>query len=55
MNDEPLDVVDTFKYLGATITKYGKSEIEINIRIATATSTLVGKYHILVARCVMIV
>ena len=41
MNDEPLEVVGTFKYLGTTQTKYGKCEIEINIRMATATSALV--------------
>ena len=29
MNDEPLEVVDKFKYLVATRTKDGKSEIEI--------------------------
>ena len=32
INDEPLEVVDTFKYLGVTLTKDGKSEIEINIK-----------------------
>ena len=41
MNDEPLEVVDKFKYLGATLTKDGKSETEINIRMATATTVLV--------------
>ena len=41
MNDEPLEVVDTFKYLVATLTKDGKSEKEINIRMATATTVLV--------------
>ena len=41
MNNEPLQIVNQFKYLCATLTKYGKSEIEINIRISTATSTLV--------------
>ena len=41
MNDEPLKILNQFKYLGATLTKYGKSKVEINIRIATATSTLV--------------
>ena len=41
MNDEPIEVVDIFKYLGATLMKDGKSETDINIRIATATSALV--------------
>ena len=41
MNDEPLEVVDNLKYLGATLTKDGESETEINIRIATETSELV--------------
>ena len=41
MNDEPLEVVDKFKYLGATIRKDGNSETEINIRMATETSELV--------------
>ena len=36
-----LETVDQFKYLGVTLTKYGKSEYEINIRMATATSALV--------------
>ena len=40
MNDEPLEVVNKFKYLGATVTKDGKSETEINIRMATATTAL---------------
>ena len=31
MNNEPLEVVDKLKYLGATLTKDGKSETEINI------------------------
>ena len=44
INDESLevgDLVDTFKYLGATLMKDGASETEINIRMATATSELV--------------
>ena len=41
MNDEPLEVVDKFKYLSATLTKDVKSEIEINIRMAIETFTLV--------------
>ena len=41
MNDEPLEVVDQFKYLGTTLMKDGQSETEINIRMATATSALV--------------
>ena len=41
MNDEPHKVVDKFKYLGVTLTKNGKSEIEINIIMATTTYALV--------------
>ena len=36
-----LETVDKFKYLGVTLTKDGKSESEINIRMTTATSALV--------------
>ena len=50
MNDESLEVLDKFKYLGATLTKYGKSEIEINISRATATSTLVRLITIWMSR-----
>ena len=35
MNDEPLEVVDNFKYVGATLTKDGKVK---NIRMSTSTS-----------------
>ena len=41
MYDEPLEVVDKLKYLGATLTKDRKSETGINIRMVTATSELV--------------
>ena len=33
--------IDTFKYLWATINKYGTSEAKIRIRIATSTSALI--------------
>ena len=36
MNGEILEEVDTFKYLGVTITKYGTSKAEIRIRLATS-------------------
>ena len=36
-----MEKVDTFKYLGATITKYGTSEADIRIRLATSTSALI--------------
>ena len=36
MNDEPLEVVDILKYL--CMMKYGKSETEINIRMAATTA-----------------
>ena len=42
MNGEILETVDKFKYLRATLTKYGKSEKEIYIRLATANSALVN-------------
>ena len=38
---EKLEEVDYFKYLGATITKYGSSDSEIKIRLAQATSATV--------------
>ena len=43
---EKLEEVDQFKYLGATITKDGSSDSEIQIRIAQATSAIAiyGKY-----------
>ena len=39
MHNEPIEL-DTFKYLCSTLMKNGKREIEINIRMATATSAL---------------
>ena len=42
MNYEPLQIVYTFKYLGATLTKDGKSETKINIRMAIVTPALVS-------------
>ena len=41
MGGKILEMVDKFKYLGVTLTKDGKSESEIKIRMATATSALV--------------
>ena len=41
MNDEPLEVIDKFKYCGTTLMKDGKSETEIHIRMTTVTSALV--------------
>ena len=38
---EKLEEVDQFKYIGATITKYGSSDSEIKIRLAQATSAMV--------------
>ena len=39
-NGQQLEEVDAFKYLGATLTKDGRSSTEIKIRIATATSAM---------------
>ena len=41
MGGNILETVDKFKYLGETLTKYGKIESEIKIRMATATSAVV--------------
>ena len=41
MGGKILETVDKFKYLGVTLTKNGKSESEINIRITTTSSALV--------------
>ena len=40
MNGEPLEEVNQFKYLGATLSKDGSSTAEIGIRIAQATSAM---------------
>ena len=40
MNGQQLEEVDAFKYLGATLTKDGRSTTEIKIRMATATSAM---------------
>ena len=40
MNGQQLEEVDAFKYLGATLTKDGRSTIEIKTRLAIAISTM---------------
>ena len=40
MNGEHLEEVDTFKYLGASITKDGRSTSEVKTRLAIATSSM---------------
>ena len=45
-NGEILEDVGKFKYLGATITKFGTSEADIRIRLATSTSTLIRLQNI---------
>ena len=40
MNGQQLEEVDAFKYLGATLTKDGRSTTEIKIRIAMAISSM---------------
>ena len=40
MNGQELEVVDSFKYLGSTLTKDGRSSTEIKTRLALATSAL---------------
>lgn len=40
MNGQQLEEVDAFKYLGATLTKDGRSTIEIKTRLAIATSAM---------------
>ena len=40
MNGQQLEEVDACKYLGATLTKDGRSTIEIKTRLAIATSTM---------------
>ena len=42
MNGETLETVDKFKYLGPTLTKDGKSEMEIKMRLKTSNSALVN-------------
>ena len=42
MNGETLETVDIFKYIGATLTKDGKCEKEIKIRLATVNSAVVN-------------
>ena len=41
INGNILEEVDKFEYLKATITKYGISEANIRIRLATSTSALI--------------
>ena len=38
---EKLEEEDQFKYIGATITKYGSSDSEIKIKLSQATSSMV--------------
>ncbi|GFS18977.1 endonuclease-reverse transcriptase [Elysia marginata] len=38
MDDEPLELVDKFKYLGATLHEDGSSTVEVRTRIALATA-----------------
>ena len=40
MNGQQLEEVDAFKYLGATLSKDGRSTTEINTRIAIATAAI---------------
>ncbi|XP_076472614.1 uncharacterized protein LOC143302013 [Babylonia areolata] len=40
MNGQELEEVEAFKYLGATLTKDGRSNTEVKIRLATATSAM---------------
>ena len=40
MNGQTLEEVEGFKYLGATLTKDGKSTTEVKIRLATATAAM---------------
>ena len=49
-----LETVDKFKYLGVTLTKDGKSEPDIKIIMATATSALVRLKTILKSNKIII-
>ena len=42
MNDETLEIVDKFKYMGFTLTRDRKSKKVITLRLATANSALVN-------------
>ena len=42
MNGEKLETVEKFKYLGSTMTKNGKSDKEIKIRMATANAAMLN-------------
>ena len=46
MNGENLEEVDNFKYLGATITKDGRSTTEVKTRLAMATSSMARLFRI---------
>ena len=46
MNGKQLEEVDNFKYLGATITKDGRSSVEVKTRFAMATSALARLFRI---------
>ena len=46
MNRVQLEEVDSFKYLGATVTKKGRSTVEVKTRLAMATSALARLFKI---------
>ena len=46
MNGEQLEEVETFKYLGATITRDGRSTVEVKSRLAMATSSMARLFRI---------
>ena len=46
LNDNKLEEVDKFYYLGATLSMDGSCETEIRIRLALATSAMIRLYVI---------
>ena len=50
IENETLEQVNTFKYLGQTITPDGKNETEIKIKIATAKNRFQKMYRILASK-----